>query len=260
MLFMLCILPVLGLAQSTPLTNDDARLDRSQGTVVMIDVVFNDTPTDHWLRSTVRIVDPVDFTTLYSVYDVPEQGRWSITTEGFIEFTPCLNRNDPYPFCTAALDGDPFEIDYLVQDASGSWSNPSIVQITYSDSPLSATIAHFSAVLEHDGLRFDWITAVENGTSGFNLWAVTETGMEQLNSELIESELIDSLEPQSYTYYATLPDADTFYLEEVSIEGTSQTMGPFTLGEDFGQSPTIVEDPDVTEYLFIPLAISGDVQ
>ena len=100
------------------------------------------------------------------------------------------------PSTTGSVDADP----YAATERDG----------TNCDSPLSVTIGYFHAVRDGDTVRFDWQTATEAGTSGFNLFAESDGGRTQLNAELVPSKVIDSVTPTSYSFsvarrYSLLP-------------------------------------------------------
>ncbi|MFQ5524817.1 MAG: SdrD B-like domain-containing protein [Thermoanaerobaculia bacterium] len=88
------------------------------------------------------------------------------------------------------------------------------------------TLAYFEA---RSGGSFRWMTSTEVGNLGFNLYAVTDEGLEKLNSELIASHVVDSLEPQTYEFEASGSAGKVFVLEDVDIHGQLRHHGPFYL-------------------------------
>ncbi len=92
------------------------------------------------------------------------------------------------------------------------------------------TLAYFEA--RGDG-TFRWMTSTEVGNLGFNLYALTDSGFEQLNRELIASPVVDSLEPQTYEFESTFRGT-AFLLEDVDIHGAVRHHGPFYLDEAKG--------------------------
>lgn len=101
------------------------------------------------------------------------------------------------------------------------------------------TVSFFRALREGNAVNFAWSTATEVGNLGYNLYALTDKGLVQVNDELIAVEGMDSLRPQDYT--ATTKDiaADTFFIGDVSIEGKVQFHGPFKLGETYGEKVSV---------------------
>ena len=99
--------------------------------------------------------------------------------------------------------------------------------------PLAVTLGWFLA--ERNGATVDvrWQTATENGTAGFHLLAVTESGNQRLNADLIPSTVLDSVAPTDYQM-TVQTDATQFLLQEVGIAGDVTEMGPFELGVAVG--------------------------
>ncbi|MCP4201632.1 MAG: DUF11 domain-containing protein, partial [bacterium] len=93
------------------------------------------------------------------------------------------------------------------------------------------TLAYFEA--GSDG-SFRWMTSTEVGNLGFNLYALTDNGLERLNEELIASHVVDSLEPQSYEFESAGSAGEIFVLEDVDIHGVVRHHGPFYVDESAG--------------------------
>jgi uncharacterized repeat protein (TIGR01451 family) len=138
-------------------------------------------------------------------------------------------------------------------DVPGSLSNEVIVDNDVTDTDPNnnfdscdrttpVTLAQFSSSQEGAVVRFDWSTATEVGNAGFNLYAETPEGREKVNDQLIPSNVIDSLEPQSYSYEAAT-SGDVFFIEDVAVNTETRLHGPFNLGEAYG-SPPVVEAID----------------
>jgi len=97
------------------------------------------------------------------------------------------------------------------------------------------TLARFEAKDYGSIVRFEWMTATEVGNLGFNLYAVHEEGMERLNDDLIPSAVVDSVEPQHYTFEAASIAGARYVLEDVDIRGALRFHGPFDLGRPSGK-------------------------
>ena len=117
------------------------------------------------------------------------------------------------------------------------------------------TLGWFTSTQEDDTVHFAWQTATETGNAGFNLLAETVDGeIVQINPELILSTVIDSVEPTDYSY-SIATDADLFYVQEVSIDGVVDEIGPFALGESYGvqvESPGADGEIDMEPALYLP--------
>ncbi len=95
------------------------------------------------------------------------------------------------------------------------------------------TIGYFQSAASGDTVDFTWQTATETSNAGFNLYGATDDGLVKLNESLIQSTVIDSVEPTDYAYSA-VTSATSFYIEDVSIDGKTDQAGPFALGEEYG--------------------------
>jgi len=82
-------------------------------------------------------------------------------------------------------------------------------------------------------VNFEWSTATESGNLGFNLYAVENGALVQLNAALIPSQAVDSLQRLDYAF-AARTNADIFYIEDLAIDGSAIRRGPFLLGEQIG--------------------------
>ena len=91
------------------------------------------------------------------------------------------------------------------------------------------TIGYFSATASGDSVNFTWQTATETANAGFNLYAETDGGLVKLNDSLIQSTVIDSVEPTDYSYSAAT-SATSFYIEDVGLDGKTGQAGPVCPG------------------------------
>lgn len=96
------------------------------------------------------------------------------------------------------------------------------------------TLSYFRAVRNGNNVTFNWSTATETGNVGFNLYVGDETARTLINTELIASKVVDSLNRQDYTYTATV-SGNTFFIEDVSVAGETKVHGPFQLGKEYGE-------------------------
>lgn len=96
------------------------------------------------------------------------------------------------------------------------------------------TLSYFRAERRGVNINFEWATATETGNIGFNLYVETGGQLQRVNPELILSRVIDSLEPQDYTFRAKA-SGDVFYIEDVSVTGETVLHGPFKVGEAYGE-------------------------
>ena len=108
---------------------------------------------------------------------------------------------------------------------------------TNSNKALAVSLGWFLAERDGDTVDFRWQTATETGTAGFNVLAESDGGTVQLNTELIPSPVIDSVEPTDYQF-SLVTDATQFYLQEVEISGLINELGPFDLGQAYGVRTT----------------------
>ncbi len=98
---------------------------------------------------------------------------------------------------------------------------------------LPVTLTYFHAEKSGSKINFHWITSAETANAGFNLYLETNGELIQLNSEIIPSHKVDSLEAQEYTYALDMA-GESFVLEDVNITGDTRRHGPFQLGEEYG--------------------------
>lgn len=112
---------------------------------------------------------------------------------------------------------------------------PNVIAHACEVGVVPVTVSSFSSQQVGDSVRFAWQTATETGNAGFNLYVVTDAGLQRINDRLIPSAGIDSTRPQQYTYQAAGIAGDTFYIEDVDVRGSVRRHGPFKLGETAGR-------------------------
>ena len=119
------------------------------------------------------------------------------------------------------------------------------------DLNLAVTLGWFLAE-SHDGVvTFSWRMETESGVAGFNLLAVTETGLVPLNGTLIPSVAIDSIAPTEYQV-SLATTATTFYLQEITVDGGTEDHGPFEIGQEYGSSGN-VDGASMTPAVWLPI-------
>ncbi|MBV6395470.1 MAG: hypothetical protein HFACDABA_01046 [Anaerolineales bacterium] len=99
--------------------------------------------------------------------------------------------------------------------------------------PTPVTLSYFLAQRSGETVNFEWSTATESGNLGFNLYAADNGTLVRLNAQLIPSQAVDSLRRLDYSF-AARSNADTFYIEDLAIDGSARRHGPFQLAEPIG--------------------------
>lgn len=97
-----------------------------------------------------------------------------------------------------------------------------------------------------EGVLIDWVTAYENGNSGFNIVVADGDDLIAVNDELIPSKVIDSFSPQNYSVTVTVPGSK-FYIQHVTVNDERYSTGPFIVGETVGE----VVEPVKTDWTAI---------
>lgn len=120
-----------------------------------------------------------------------------------------------------------------------------LFQIINGGVPTPVTVAYVHAERRNNSIvDFTWATDTETGNAGFNLYVKSESGeMAQINRELIPSAVIDSLSRQDYSFSANT-SADSFYIEDVGLQGETRMHGPFIVGESYGEPTSPSEEAD----------------
>ena len=95
------------------------------------------------------------------------------------------------------------------------------------------TLSYFASARVGSEVNIEWSTATESGNIGFNLYAAENGKLTRLNASLIPSKKVDSLEQQDYSFQA-VTTADTFYIEDVNLQGETDRHGPYALAETYG--------------------------
>lgn len=123
------------------------------------------------------------------------------------------------------------------------------------DEPLAVNLSSFSAVLTADMfVKIAWVAESETAHSGYNVLRSTEKNISNavyVNSELISSgTLLGSQISYSYTDSATDENTTYYYwLESVSLEGSSEFFGPLAVTVGGGSGPETPEIPVFTALL-----------
>lgn len=249
------------LGQDLPQTFDDESVSNATGQSVTVKVLNND--EGDWIPETVRLIAPNGLSQ-QTEYVEPDQGIWTVNfgdpepNPGWVTFVPCSDVGIPDIRCISALKGDPFPVDYVVEDGAGVVSNPAQISIAYSDGPLAITVSYFRSAQGTDGkVEFVWATISESDNAGFYLLAEGPDGLHLLNDELIPSGVINSVSPQMYEYVVATT-ATSFFLQEVSLSGPKQALGPYELGQSYGDLPSGLSDStDRANYIYLPTVFAG---
>ncbi len=114
-----------------------------------------------------------------------------------------------------------------------------IGDVTFCVKPntLPITLASADSHRKEDGqIQLKWTTATETRNVGFHVYgrSSSEEKWYPLTTELIPSQVIDSLEPQRYL--ATVPGTavEELLLEDWDTQGQRKRHGPFTVGQSYG--------------------------
>ncbi len=173
---------------------------------------------------------------------------WTLTPSG-LTFT---SYNATFTFVNPGdLVGSPSIGSLALQKYSAGWTNPGSASSTsttvtgtgftsFSDYlagnngvPTPVTLSYFLAQRSGETVNFEWSTATESGNLGFNLYAADNGTLVRLNAQLIPSQAVDSLRRLDYSF-AARSNADTFYIEDLAIDGSARRHGPFQLAEPIG--------------------------
>lgn len=99
--------------------------------------------------------------------------------------------------------------------------------------PTPVTLAYFNATRMGSNVKFEWMTSTEVGNAGFNLYVESNGYISLLTTTMIPSTVVDSV--QGTRYEITLPaEGDTFFIEDISLDGESGMHGPFQTGQPYG--------------------------
>lgn len=115
----------------------------------------------------------------------------------------------------------------------GEIEDPIIVSDGSGGTPTPVTLAYFSSRRQGSKVMFNWSTATETGNAGFNLYVAEGAQKTLVNPQLILSRVIDSLDPQHYSFSANVKGS-SFYIGDVSILGVTRLHGPFQVGRTYG--------------------------
>jgi hypothetical protein len=108
-----------------------------------------------------------------------------------------------------------------------------LFQIKDGSVPTPVTLSYFLAQRQGSSVVFEWSTATETGNIGFKLYVNDGGKLILINTELIPSQGVDSLDRQDYSYTADVKGT-IFYIEDVSMMGETRMHGTFQLGQEYG--------------------------
>ncbi len=95
----------------------------------------------------------------------------------------------------------------------GEIEDPIITSSGLGNTPTPVTISYFRTQQNGKVVDFEWSTATETGNVGFNLYVKNDSGLTQINEELIPSVVVNSLERQDYSFNADV-SGTAFYIDE----------------------------------------------
>ncbi len=122
-------------------------------------------------------------------------------------------------------DGQPAQLSGDNNPAAGIIWDPGGPAV---NAPLAVTIGSLSASAANGGIRIEWTTLAELDNVGFNLYRVTDSGLEKLNATLIPAEGIGG-SGASYSYFDDTSTITTYFLEDVDLSGTKTLHGPIAI-------------------------------
>lgn len=141
-----------------------------------------------------------------------------------------------YAYSTSNSNQDPLQKDFIGYGGCGN-NNGTTCKVTFGDPKTTpVALSSFRASPQGAGVAFEWSTATEVGNLGFNLYAEVDGARTQINAALIPSKVVNSLTRQTYSYTGGSVAGDVFWIEEVAINHKTQSYGPFTLGESYGDN------------------------
>ena len=105
---------------------------------------------------------------------------------------------------------------------------------------LPVVLDRFRATRMGRGIHFDWGTASEAFTVGFNLWAQIDGNWRQLNHSMLVNRVTDSTTPQRYRLSVAAPhrNIEAVGISSVDTDGSQQFYGPFELNKTYGSQST----------------------
>ena len=106
------------------------------------------------------------------------------------------------------------------------------------------TLSSFIAKRNAGGIDFTWTTATETGNVGFMLYYEDDEGQLQPLSDLIQSHVVDSVTPQSYSYRVDNFNAEIFWLTDFDLFGTETRHGPFRRNQQYGEPDLLITPPN----------------
>ena len=123
------------------------------------------------------------------------------------------------------------------------------------DNVLPVTLSTVRSMRNRGEVIFEWRTATETGNAGFNLWVESADGLVKVNTQLIPSKVIDSVEPTDYSVtLATDASVSLFFIEEVGVDGVTERMGPYLVGAVYGNDGNRIPDEGSVK-VFLPVIL-----
>jgi len=134
-------------------------------------------------------------------------------------------------------------------DFNGAAADGEVEDYTFSVGSLPVTLNSFEADKRGHSIRFEWGTASETATVGFNFWGRIGDDWQQLNEVIYLNQATDSVSPRRYETtirpaHANLPGAidiqaiEAFGISSMDTDGSEHFFGPFEAGRAYGTNVT----------------------
>lgn len=177
--------------------------------------------------------------------------QWTLATPTVTSSNPLLSPsgaiNEFQMFWdTTGLDlsqSSTFQIRVEANDSLGTTAVETLVEYDIGACATTGTpvsLAHVASQQAARSLEIQWSTSGEIANAGFNLYGESVNGRwYQLNDDLIASEVVDSVEPQHYSFSIRRNDVQRIFIEDVDVRGVSKLHGPYDVGQSHGRRPEI---------------------
>ena len=144
------------------------------------------------------------------------------------------------------LDDFPqFEIRAVLDSNLTPEPEPIVMGLDFSadecqTSQYPVTLASFASHRNGNQVTVEWWTETETANMGFNLYGEQADGSwRRINDDMIPSEVIDSFEPQFYSFSFSGANIRRLMLEDVDTLGRAEMHGPFDVGVSSGRIPEV---------------------
>lgn len=131
-------------------------------------------------------------------------------------------------FSTSASNSDPLQKDFVPNCVDA------LTVCEFGDTT-PVTMAFADSQTHEEGTLFEWVTQTETGNLGFEIQIHTGRGWETIDTGLIPSASIDSMEPNEYAFFAEGLFVDRYRLVDVAVDMKKRYHGPFKTGQAYGK-------------------------